>query len=105
MAKTIVKKIVRFSSLMKVLTIISLVSILLAYIAPLVHPGTFWLLPFFGLSYPILFFLSILFLIYWAILKSKWALIILGVLILGFNYHTRLIAVGAETEPIPNTKT
>lgn len=105
MAKSAVKKIVRFSSLMKVLTIISLISILLAYLAPLIHPGTFWLLPFFGLSYPILFFLSLVLLIYWAIVKSKWALVILGVLILGFNYHTRLIAIGAETEPIPDAKT
>ncbi len=99
------RKIALFSSLMKFLTIVSLAALLLAYLAPFVHPGSAWILPFFGLSYPILFFLTLLFLIYWTIRRSKWALIILGVLLLGFNYHLRLIAIGAENGTDPNATT
>lgn len=99
------RQIVKFSSLMKVLTIIALGALLLAYLAPFVHPGSAWILPFFGLSYPILFFVTLLFLIYWSLQRSKWALVILGVLLLGFNYHLRLIAIGEVNQVNPSVST
>lgn len=94
-------KIFRFASLFKVLTLICLVSLLLAYLCPYIHPGTFWLLPFFGLAYPIILVFTIIFLIIWTLAKSKWALITLVVLLVGGKLHFRLLAIGSEPEQVP----
>jgi endonuclease/exonuclease/phosphatase family metal-dependent hydrolase len=98
----ILKKILKFSSLIKVLTIICLVGLILAYLAPFVHPATFKLLPFFGLAYPIILIFTLIFLIIWSFAKSKWALITLGVLLLGGKLHFRMIAFGSDKENVPS---
>ncbi len=91
----------RFSSWIKVLTVICLIALLLAYLCPYIHPGTFWPLPFFGLAYPIIFVLSILFLIIWTIARSRWALVVLTVILLGGKLHFRMVAVGSDPDPLP----
>lgn len=98
----ILKKILRFSSLIKVLTIICLIGLLLAYLAPFVHPNTFKILPFFGLAYPIILIFSFVFLLIWALAKSKWALITLGVILIGGKLHFRMIAVGSDSDSLPS---
>lgn len=80
-------------------TVICLVSLCLAYLSPFIHPKTQFLFPFFGLAYPVILGISILFLITWIILKSKWAWIVFGVLIIGGNLHFRMIAIGRNDEP------
>ena len=92
MAKWI-SKVARFSSFMKVLTILCLLSLLLSYLCPYVHPETFWLLPFFGLAYPIIICCTLLLLIYWALLRSRWFLIVLCVILIGGNLHFRTLAI------------
>jgi len=93
-----VSKIARFSSFMKVLTIVSLLALIFSYLCPYVHPETFWLLPFFGLAYPIIVCISLLFLIYWALLRSRWFFIVLGVILLGGNLHFRTLAITFSPE-------
>lgn len=97
----ILKKILRFSSLIKVLTIICLLGLLLAYLAPFVHPNTLKVLPFFGLAYPVILFFTLLLLVIWSFAKSKWALITLGVLLIGGKLHFRMIAIGSNEEQLP----
>jgi endonuclease/exonuclease/phosphatase family metal-dependent hydrolase len=94
----LLKRILRFSSLIKVLTFICLGGLLLAYLAPYVHPNTFKLLPFFGLAYPIIFLFTLLFLIIWSLAKSRMALVVLAVLLIGGKLHFRMIAMGSEQE-------
>jgi len=98
----ILKKILRFSSLIKVLTVICLVGLLLAYLAPFVHPTTFKILPFFGLAYPIIVIFTFVFLIIWSFAKSKWALITLAVLLIGGKLHFRILAVGSDESELPS---
>ena len=97
MAKWI-SKIARFSSFMKVLTIMCLLSLLFAYLCPYVHPETFWILPFFGLAYPIIVCCTLLFLVYWAFLKSRWFFIVLGILLIGGNLHFRTFSLNFSPE-------
>ncbi len=87
------RKIARFTSFMKVLTVMCLSALLLAYCCPYVHPSSFWFIPFFGLAYPIIICCAGLFLIYWAFLKSRWFFIVLGVILLGGNLHFRTLAI------------
>ncbi len=78
----------------KLLTVCSLIGLLLSYVAPFIHPSTIPLLPFFGLSYPILLVLTICWLVIWALMRSKWAIICLIVLVIGGKLHFRNFSLG-----------
>lgn len=101
MTNKVIRNIIRFSSWIKVFTVICLCSLLLAYLCPYIHPSTFWPLPFFGLAYPIIFLFSILFLIIWSFARSKWAFVVLSVILLGGKLHFRMVAVGSDPEVLP----
>jgi endonuclease/exonuclease/phosphatase family metal-dependent hydrolase len=92
------KKIFRFSTFLKFLTFICLAGLLFAYLTPFVHPNTFKILPFFGLAYPILLLFTILFLIIWIFVRSRMAILIGLVLVIGGKLHFRMIAIGNGTD-------
>lgn len=68
------------------LNIIVALSLLIAYLGTHISPAVFWPFAFFGLSFPYLLAVNILFLFYWIFLWKKWVLIPLIVIILGFNH-------------------
>jgi endonuclease/exonuclease/phosphatase family metal-dependent hydrolase len=92
------KSIFRFSSLFKICSLLVVISLLLAYLCPYVHPGTFWLLPFFGLAYPIILLIAVILIVIWASVKSKWALILLASILLGGKLHFRMISIGGKSK-------
>ena len=83
---------------LKFFTVLCLLTLGLAYIAPFTHPKTQFLIPFFGLAYPIILGITFLFLIIWIVFKSKWAWIVLGFIVIGGNLHFRMIAIGANED-------
>ena len=87
-----IRKIARFSSLMKVITISVLISLLLAYLSPFVHPNTIKILPFFGLAYPVIMCFVCFFIVYWALLKSRWFFVVLITIGIGGTLHFRTLA-------------
>ena len=91
------KKFLRFSNFLKLLTFVCLAGLLFAYLTPFVHPNTFKLLPFFGLAYPIILFFTVLLLIIWIFLRSRMTILIALVLIIGGKLHFRMIAIGSDT--------
>jgi endonuclease/exonuclease/phosphatase family metal-dependent hydrolase len=88
----------KLSTWVKTMTIVSLVALLLSYFAPFIHPKLAWILPFFGLLYPVTALLSLFLFLSWAVVRSRWALIVGAVLLSGTNYHFRMFAVFAENE-------
>ncbi|MBM3418952.1 MAG: hypothetical protein FJY17_08560 [Bacteroidetes bacterium] len=97
------ERIWKFSSIFKVLSIISFVSLLLCYISPYFHPGTLPFLPFVGLAYPVIILVNICWLVFWAILRSKWAFYTLFIILLGGNLHFRSFSLTlTEDEPGKN---
>ena len=86
-------QIARFSNWMKIFTIVALATLVLSYFTPFVHPDTFELLPFFGLAYPIIIAVNLLFLIYWALLKSRWFFVVLFFVVIGGKLHFRTIGI------------
>lgn len=50
---------------------VAVIALLISYLAPRVSPENFWFIAFVGLSYPILVFINILFILYWTI-QFKW---------------------------------
>lgn len=85
---------------MKVLTVICLAALVCSYLCPFVHPGTFWILPFFGLIYPVIIIITLLFLLYWTLRRSKTALVILVFLLIGGGMHFRTLAI-TFSQPVP----
>lgn len=89
-----IKRLFRIKTIFVLGTIVAVVSLLLAYLAPFVHPSTFKILPLFGLSYWLIILVNLLFLIIWTFLRSKWALLILTALFLGGKLHFRTFSFG-----------
>lgn len=57
------------------MNILVVFALLLSYLASYVDPGKFWLISFFGLAYPAILVINILFIIYWLLRMPKLALI------------------------------
>lgn len=97
------KKILRFSNLVRIGTIILIVSLLIAYATPFIHPENLWILPFFGLAYPVLVFIAAITFIYWLLFRSvKWSIAVLLTVAIGYSYLFRLFAYG-EVNELPAT--
>lgn len=67
--------------------------LLLSYTAPIINPGKLFLPAFFGLAYPYLLVLNLVFLVYWIIRLRKELLISLIVILLGWYHLTNFIPV------------
>jgi endonuclease/exonuclease/phosphatase family metal-dependent hydrolase len=96
-----IRNIVRISSILKIGTLISSGALILAYIAPFVHPSTLKILPFFGLAYPVFLLIQLGMLLIWSLVKSRWAIFSLIIILIGGKLHFRLIATGSNPEDIP----
>lgn len=89
----------RFTFWLTLLTIVTCISLVFGYFSPYVHPGEYWIFSFFGLGYPIALGGAILLTIIWTLKKSKWALILLLVIICGSHLHMRFLAFSANYTP------
>jgi endonuclease/exonuclease/phosphatase family metal-dependent hydrolase len=64
------------------------VALLISYLAPHVSPEAFWFIAFFGLAYPVLVMINLLFVIYWFIQIKKRGFYSLIIILAGFtNLH------------------
>ncbi|MNJ84887.1 Endonuclease/Exonuclease/phosphatase family protein [compost metagenome] len=97
------KKIARFSTVIKILSIVVICCLLLAYLAPYVHPNSIKILPFFGLTYPIFICMALILMIYWAFARSKWFFYILVAILFGGNLHFRTLSI-RFSDPKPETE-
>ena len=59
--------------------------LLLTYLAPLVPPLLFWPLSIFGLAYPILLLINVLFIVFWLLLVNKNLLYSVLAILIGWN--------------------
>ena len=83
---------------MGIVTLFTLLSLLLSYASPFIHPETIKIVPLFGLAYPFIFSGTILLLVSWILARSKWTWGILVVIILGGTLHFRTFSFGSEKE-------
>ncbi|MFW6227785.1 MAG: endonuclease/exonuclease/phosphatase family protein [Bacteroidota bacterium] len=72
------KRLPLFQRLVFGLNLVAIAVLLLSYTAAWISPETFWPLAFFGLAYPVFFFVNLLFVGYWLMFRKKlmlWSLI------------------------------
>jgi hypothetical protein len=79
--------------LVKTIAVGLTILLLLSYLSPFIKPSSFYIIPFFGLIYPITFGCAILLLIYLIFRKSIWALLILGTILIGGKLHFRTFGI------------
>ncbi len=85
-----------------ILNALAAAGLLLAYLAPFTNPAKIILPALFGLAYPILLMLNLLFLSYWLINLKKEILISLIVILLGWNHLNSLLPLNfKDSKKIP----
>ena len=70
---------------------IAAIALLISYLSPHVSPENFWFLAFFGLAYPILVALNLLFVIYWSFQVKKRAFYSMIIILAGFSTLHRYV--------------
>ncbi len=64
-----------FSKFILIANIFAVISLLLSYLASYSDPSSLWIAPFFGLAYPAILIINVLFVFYWLIRWPRFALI------------------------------
>ena len=72
-------------SIAKYLNIAIAIALVLAYVSVYADPEKFWIFAFFGLSYPFLLFINLLFIVFWIYRKNKLLLISLIAVLIGWK--------------------
>lgn len=80
---------------------IGLAALLVSYLAPYANPKEFWLIAYFGLAYPWLLLLNILFLIWWIVRWNRLYWVSMIAILAGWN-NMRLLFHFGEEEPGKN---
>lgn len=92
------KQIFKLRTLLVIITIGALTLLTFAYLSPFIHPATIPLLPMVGLAYWIIISVVLLTLVIWTLIRSRWALIILGFILIGGKLHFRTFSFGHDEE-------
>lgn len=86
-----------------ILNALASAGLLMAYLAPVVNPSKAILPALFGLAYPFLLILNLMFLCYWLIQLKKEILISLIVILLGWNHLNNLLPMNFKDAKIPQS--
>lgn len=88
-----------FSKFILVLNIIAIIFLLTSYLAPYSDPAIIWIMPFFGLAYPIFLIINILFVIFWLIRLPKFAIFSLLAILMGWGIIQNYIGFREKSIP------
>lgn len=80
------------------LNVLAAGALIISYLAPYVNPRTFWPIAFFGIGYSLILAINALFVFYWLIRRPVFALLSLGIFVLGWGAFRRHIGF-AEAVP------
>ncbi len=92
----IVRKIVKI--LLKAFSILAAICLLLSYLSAYISPAKFWPIAFFGLFFQLFLLANVFFLIFWIIVKKKFFIAHLVVLLLGIPYLGSFIQLRGEPD-------
>lgn len=93
------------SFLLRVIYFSCLAALLISYFAPYANPKSFWLISFFGLAYPYLLLMNLLFLAWWIIRWKRLYWLSLLTLLIGWSNMKNLFHFGSEKESKIESKT
>ena len=88
----------RLNKFILLLGMLCCISLLLSYLATHIDPNSAAWLAFFGLAYPILLFLNLLFLLYWTLKKHRQFWWFAIAILIGFGHHCRFVQVSTHSD-------
>jgi endonuclease/exonuclease/phosphatase family metal-dependent hydrolase len=77
---------------------IAVIALLISYLAPRVSPANFWFIAFFGLGYPILVFINLLFILFWTLQLKKRGLYSAIVIFSGWMILHRFVQFNTDSK-------
>lgn len=83
---------------------VAAISLLISYLAPHISPENFWFIAFFGLAYPLLVLINLLFVIYWGIQLKKRGFYSLIIILAGWTNIYRYLQFNFEGSPDKSKK-
>ncbi len=92
MTKRVGKRWLRIT--LNILSIISAISLLLAYLAPYVHPESLPIIPVFGLAYPVIVFVFVFCMLAQLFFRKWWAAAMVILFLTGVGLHLRTLTFG-----------
>lgn len=78
------------------LNIIVVLATLLSYLAPVIDPSLTWTISFFGLFYPLFFVFNVLFIVWWALKRSKNIWLSIFCIIIGWSQLNGFISFKSQ---------
>lgn len=78
--------------------------LLLSYLSVYINPKSFSIIAFFGLGYPIILGINLLFVLFWFFVKPRFSFISIVFILLGWNHIGRLVQFNSSTEIEINSK-
>lgn len=92
-----------FRKLTLLLNGLAILALLLCYLATVTNPTSAWYIAFFGLAYPFILLINIVFIIYWLLRKKWFALFSLVAILIGYQSLNYTIGFRGKSNP-PLTK-
>ena len=86
-----------FHKIVLFLNAIAIICLLLAYLGSVTNPQNIWYFTFFGLAYPFVLLINLLFIIYWIMLKKWHFLASLIVILAGWSILTKTIGLRTKS--------
>ncbi len=83
---------------------LAVLSLLISYLAPFVSPENFSFIAFFGISYPFLVLVNLLFVVYWIVLFKRKAFYSLMIILSGFGMAHRYVQFSFKGSPDKSKK-
>jgi endonuclease/exonuclease/phosphatase family metal-dependent hydrolase len=80
-----------FTKIVFLVNILLAAALLVSYSAIYISPDKHWIIAFFGLAYPFLLLINVLFILYWLVQFSKKILLSLFIVLLGYFYLNKII--------------
>ncbi len=82
------------------LNYVAIAMLLFSYLAPHISPHVFWPLAFFGISYPLLVLINVLFVVYWLLRWKMKFLYSLGTILLGIQILNGYVQINVRPAPL-----
>lgn len=79
-----------------ILNILAGLALLFSYLSPFVNPAHIWMLAFFGLAYPVLLALNLLFIVYWLITGKLKLIFSLVCVLVGYSHLPKLFKLNGQ---------
>ena len=86
--------------ILRLINWIFIFSLLVSYLAQWISPEMFWIIAFFGLAFPVLYIINIIFLVHWVFRRRRFLVYPLIILIVGLPMLGRFFQTGSNAEHI-----